>query len=166
MPADLGKLQICLAGDHVVRQTNNGLGLSFVADLGTAENDREIRAEPPQCEKYFVRLGHVPDVNSETDNARLVRQQYLHNVEWALIDVELNEAGPGSQLAEIRKQVTQSERSVDEFGVKGGKDYVRHRTWIIVSILPQTILRTEMLKEWMSFSGSLAVSFAHILGLP
>ena len=42
--ADLGELQVRLAGDDVVGQLHDGLGLGFVADLRPAEDDRDVRA--------------------------------------------------------------------------------------------------------------------------
>ena len=65
--AQLGKAHIAPAGDHVVGQRHDGLGVGLVADFGAAEHDADLRPLRAQRKDYGVALFHVPDVNTQAD---------------------------------------------------------------------------------------------------
>ena len=62
----------------------------------------------------------VPDVNAEADDFGILREQDFRDVERALVDVELGEAGARLQFAEIGQQIAQAERGVDVLRVERG----------------------------------------------
>ena len=118
LAADFSKLQVRLTRDHVIRQCDDGLLLGLVADLGSAENDREVRAHALDGSDDFGGFGDVPDVNAEPQNLRLPREQCLGDVEWTLVDVELRDGRARFQLAEIGHEVAQAKGGVNVLRVE------------------------------------------------
>ena len=97
--------QIRRARDQVVGQLHNGLFLPFVTDFRAAQHDEQIRSHPLEQGDDLGGLRHVPDVDAETDDARLFGQQRFGDVQRALGDDEFAEGGVGLQLAQVGVQV-------------------------------------------------------------
>jgi hypothetical protein len=60
----------------------------------------------------------VPDVHAESEEARVRLEQRLGDVEGALIDVELEDRGPRSQLPEVGDEATHPEGGVQGFALR------------------------------------------------
>ena len=112
----------------MVGEGDDGLVFGFVADLGSTEDDFEVRAEAFQCGNDFEGWIGIPDINAEADDFRVLGEKDFGDVERALIDIELDESGAGLERAEVGKEVAEAERGVDVFGVKGGEDDIGHWT--------------------------------------
>ena len=107
-------------------RTIRSLRFSFVADLRPAENDGRLRAHPLDGGDDFSGLGDVPDVNTQADDLWILRQQDFRDVHRTLVDVEFHDPRARLQVAEVREEVAQAERGMDELRVERGKDDVRH----------------------------------------
>ena len=118
LAADLGELQVRFTRDDVVRQRDDGLRLRLVADLGSTENDREVRAHAFDGGDDFGGLGDVPDVNAEPKNLRPACEQGFSDVERTLVDVELHDGRAWLQLAQIGHEVAQAKGGVNVLRVE------------------------------------------------
>ena len=73
------------------------------------------------------RLRHVPDVDAEADDLRVLREDGFEDVDGALVDVEFEDRRAVAEAAaEVGEQVAQAEGGVGVFGVEGGEDDVGH----------------------------------------
>ena len=105
----------------MVREAHNLLLLPLVAHLRAAEDDDDLGREALEQAHDLRGLAHVPDVNAQPDDARPTGQKLLHDVQRALLYLELQQRGAGLKRAEIRVEVAQPERAVDELGVERGE---------------------------------------------
>jgi len=60
--------------------------------------------------RQFRRGADIPDVDAHANNLRVPREQDLCDVHGTLVDVELNDIGPGFEVAEVGEQAAQAER--------------------------------------------------------
>src|SRR6266542_493847 len=102
--AQLGKLEVGLAGGQVIGQAHNVLVIDFKADLRPPDHNGDVGPDPFECANYFRRLSDVPDVNPKLD-----------------------QAGAGLQLAQVGHQVTQAKGRVNVLRVERAKDDIGHR---------------------------------------
>ena len=104
----------------MVGELNDGLRLGFVADLRSAEDDFDFRPDAFDGGDDLGGGFDVPDVNAKADDFGIPREQDFRDVERALVDVELGEAGARLERAEVGQQIAQAERGVDELRVERG----------------------------------------------
>ncbi len=134
LTAEAGEGQVRLAGDDVVGQLRDGLGLGFVADLRPAEDDREVRAEAFEGGDKLGCGRDVPDVNAEADDLRVPRQERFGDVDGSLVDIEFDNGGGVAQRAEVGEQVAQPEGGVDILRVERRQDDISHRAAQVSSV--------------------------------
>jgi hypothetical protein len=115
--AHFTEFEIGLAGDDIIRQGHDGLRLQFVTHLGTAKDNDRFRGHTLDGRNDFAGFLHVPDVNAKANDARLPGQQHFGDVERALVNIELHDAGARLQVAKVRHQIAQPKRRVDVLGV-------------------------------------------------
>ena len=96
------------------------------ADFRPAQHDRDLRPHPFEGGDHFGCLRHVPDINSQPDDLRVIGKNGLHHVERALLDVKLGDAGLRAERAEIGQQIAQAKRRVDVLGVERGENDACH----------------------------------------
>ena len=104
----------------MVGKSNDFLFFRFKAHLGTAKNDDQFRPDALERGHHLCGFRNVPDVHAQTDDARILRQHDLGDIERALVNVEFEQDGPIPQLTKIGKQIAQSQGGVDIFRVKCG----------------------------------------------
>ena len=120
------KFQIRFARDDMIRQLHNLLTLGFIADLGPAKNDDDVRSHPFDGGDDLGRFRDVPDVDAEPNDFGFAREQDFRDVERALVDVELRDHRARLQFAQIGEEIAQPERGVNELRVERGEYDVRH----------------------------------------
>jgi len=109
--------------DAAMRELNstgrmhNRLLVGFITHLRTPHHDDQLRTQPPQRRRHLRGLRRVPNVNTQTDNARFPGQDRFDDVQRTLVDVEFHQARPPPQLAEIRQKIPQPKGGVDVLGV-------------------------------------------------
>jgi len=81
-------------------------------DLGTADDDRHLRRDRFQVRDEARRLVDVPDVHAETDHPRPLGEKLLGHVGCARAQHELDDARFRAELAHVRGEIAQTERSV------------------------------------------------------
>ena len=118
--ADFGEFQVGFAGDDVVGEADDFLALGFVADFGAAEDDDQIGAQTLEQGDDLRRRRHVPNVDAEADDARIVRKDGLDDFQRALVDVELGQRRPRLKVAQIRHEIAQPKRRMQIAGVERG----------------------------------------------
>ncbi|MNY43738.1 hypothetical protein D3C86_1787170 [compost metagenome] len=117
--AHLGEGHVAPAGDHIVRQARNLLLVGLVRYLRSAQHHDNLRRHALQHAHHFVGLFDVPYIDAETDDARLVRQDALHDLRGLGADHELLDPGLLLQLPHVRKQVAQAQGSMGVARIEG-----------------------------------------------
>lgn len=118
LAAEIGEREVGLARDDVMGEGGDLLLVGLVTDLGSAEDDDEIRIEAPEDRDQLGGGADIPDVDAKTEDGWAAGEDLLGDVERALVDVELADGSDGLELAQIGQQVTQPERRVGELGVE------------------------------------------------
>jgi hypothetical protein len=75
----------------VIRQADDFLRLRFVADFRPAQDHNEFRSHPLERSHHFCRGRDIPNVNAQTDDTRILRQQNFRDVHGSLVDVEFQQ---------------------------------------------------------------------------
>ncbi len=65
-------------------------------------------------------------METKAENARIVPQDILSDVERALVDVEFDKTGARLKVAEVGEEVTKTESTMRVAGIERGKDNVGH----------------------------------------
>ncbi len=89
--AHFGKFQICLAGDDVIGELDDGLTFRFVTDFRAAEDNFGFGPQPFDGGDNFRGRRNILDIDAEADDFRIARQNHFRDVERTLVDVELQE---------------------------------------------------------------------------
>ena len=110
----------------MIRQRHDFLPLRFIRDFRPTEDDDQVWADAFEQGDDLRRLLHIPNIDAETDDAWLVRENGLHDLQRLLVDDELGYAGAILKLPQVRHEVAKAEGGVDVFGVERGEDDVRH----------------------------------------
>jgi len=97
-----------------------------MADLGSAHDHLDGGLELFEDGDDLARLEGIPNINSEADDLGFLSEQSLRDVEWALVDIKLDQLGMGDEIPEIGEEATQSEGCVNELRVEGAEEDVRH----------------------------------------
>jgi hypothetical protein len=126
LSTEFSKFQIGFARDNVISELDDQLRFDFVADLGSAENDGDVRPKAFDGGDDFGCRRDVPNVNAEADYFRVSGEKDFNDVGRALVDIEFEQARRGLQWAEIGKEIPQAERGVDVFGVECRQDNIGH----------------------------------------
>ena len=121
-PADFGEFQVRLARDDVIRQTDNFLLLDFITHFRPAENDDKFRSNAFEKGDDLGGFRDVPNINAQTDDFRLARQDGFGDIGGPLLEVKFQQTGLGAQGAEIGHQVAQPEGGVDIPCVQSGEN--------------------------------------------
>lgn len=127
-PADVGEFEVGFTGDDVGCECGEWVGFGVMADLGSAENDADLRVQASEELEDLGGLLDVPDIDAESDDAGLVLEQTRHDIQWALLKIKFEEDGSGLELPEIGVEVSKPEGGVDELGVEGGENEIGHGT--------------------------------------
>ena len=88
----------------------------------------ECEADTLQRRDHLGGFRDVPDVYAQANDARILREHDLCNVERALVDVEFQQLGAIPQFTQVGEQIAQSEGSVDIFRVQRAENNVGHQT--------------------------------------
>src|SRR5439155_6362220 len=123
---DLGELHVRLAGDYVIGERDDLLPARLEAHFRSANDDRQVGTDFFQNAHHLRCQRRVPNVNAEADNARLLREDALGDLDRALLEIELHYPRVAEQLAHVREQVAQTECGVDVLRVERGQDDFRH----------------------------------------
>ncbi len=120
LAAEGGESEIAFAADHEIGHADDDLLLGFMAHLGSAEDDDEIRFDGLEKGDKFGGEGDVPDVDAKTDDARALREDRLCDFDGALIDGEFRKHRTRTQVAKVGEEASQAEGGVDVFCVERG----------------------------------------------
>ena len=114
-----------LAFDDVMGQGADGLLVDFVADLGAADDDDDVRRHRPQDLRHLEHEGGVPDVDAQPHQTRAALQDGFDDIGGAVVDGALEDRRTGLQgLAQVRLQVAQGKRGVGPAGIERHEDDV------------------------------------------
>jgi len=138
--AQLGKADVAPAGYHVIGQAHDLLLIAFVTDLRPAQHHGDVRGHAFEQGDHASDLAHVPDVNAETDDARLRRQQSLDDLLSPVLQSELHDLRVTLQLAHVGGEIAQAQRSMDVARVERSEDDGGHAG--------QAYRKSDMLREF------------------
>ncbi len=124
--AEVGECKVSFPGDDVVGQIHDFLSEGFMADFGAAEDDEGLGADAFEEGDHVARGAGVPDVDAEANDAGVVAEDGFDDVEGALVDVELDEDSARLEGSQIGEEIAEAECGVNELGVEGGQENVRH----------------------------------------
>jgi len=110
----------------MVGQPADLLLVSLMADFRAAEDDDEIGAKTFEGGNKVEGLFGVPDIHGEAEDARLVGEDALGDVECALVDVEFEETSARLEIAEVGEKTAQSESAVRVPGIERGEENLGH----------------------------------------
>ena len=111
----------------MVGQRDNPLPLGFITDFRAAEDDLDFRTDTFDGGNDLGRLRDIPDINPETDDLRVLCENFFRDFERTLVDIKLADLRTRLQFAEVGEKIAQPERGVDELRVERGEHDVRHR---------------------------------------
>jgi|GEM_PF-6670378 len=109
----------------MIREAHDLLPLRLMADLWTAQDDDEVGTKTLQDRNQLGRGSHIPDVDAQTEDSRVLTQDGLCDLEDGLVDIELEETCPGPEVTEVGHQVAQSKGRVEVAGIQRGQENVR-----------------------------------------
>ncbi len=124
--AKLRKSHVAPAGDNVIGQRADALLLRFVADLGAADDDDDVRGHTFEDRHHARGFLDIPDIDAETDQPRRIRQQAFGDVRRAVAEHEFADAGFLAQGAHVGAQTAQAQRRMYIPGVDGGESDAGH----------------------------------------
>jgi hypothetical protein len=124
--ANFRELQVGLAGDDMVGLLHDGLSFNLVADFRTTQDDFDLRADAFESSNEFGGRCDVPDVNAEAYYFWVLGKKDFGDVDGALVDVEFEQAGAGSQRPKIGQQIAKAEGGMNVFGIQCSEENVRH----------------------------------------
>ena len=117
----MGEGEVGFAGDDVVGEVADFLFGGFVADFGSAEDDDGLGAETFEVGDELGGGGDVPDVDADSDDFWILREDGFEDVDGALVDVEFEDGGTGGEGAEVGQEIAQTEGGMSVAGVEGGQ---------------------------------------------
>ena len=110
--AKVGEGEVGFAADDEVGERRQQMRFGLVADLRAAEDECEPWCGAAQRGEQRGSLRHIPDINTEADNARRMLKNFLCRRSGRRLEIEFQQGGVGPELTEIGLQIAQTERGV------------------------------------------------------
>ena len=102
----------------------NFLLLGFVADLRAAKHHDQFRAQPFKIGDELGGWRGIPDGHAKADDQRLLLENLLGDVEWALVDIKFEETGARTQFAKIGEEIPETKGAMRVLRVQCSEDDV------------------------------------------
>ena len=120
-PAEFGETDITPTRDDVIGEAHNVLLIGFMADFRPTQHDLDLRSLRFEQAHQGAGLRDVPDVHTQTDDLRVLRQQFVGNFLRLTGNGELTQCRLRPQLPHVRQQIPQTQRRMDVFGIERTK---------------------------------------------
>ena len=119
----------------MIGQLADPLIFSLVTDFGTANDNDDFRRHAFENRHHARGFFHIPDINTETDDRRPLRQQPFGNICRTVAQHEFGNMRRLAQRTHVGAQIAQAEGGMHIAGIDGSQGDAGHGP-IIASEMP------------------------------